>query len=170
MKISFDRYEETQTNPNAKGKTFPIIRVYGTALEGKLQGKEWKTQFFMNASDLVSQVKSLSKGDTVNVKMTANGNYWNPTEFTKETSAGSIAEATHAATIMPVTNPKLDMLQTAIKIMGKKGAKESELEYLIRAKEVVGLVESFVKDDGPFQFDDAGIEADIPDVDDTADE
>lgn len=171
MRIEFDKFEDTTTNPNKSGKTFPIIRVHGKALSGKLEGNEWTTQFFQSAKEMVSQVKSLNKGDIVDVKMVSNGNFWNPTSFTKVNQDGNTGtkaeQLTSVAKELAENTGKVakrDALNIAVHIVGPKKASVSALDYLTKIKDTVKLVEDFVDESGPFQFKNGGIDTDIPEV------
>lgn len=175
MKIKFDRFENTKTNPNQSGKTFPIIRVYGTALEGKMQGQDWNTQFFANARDMVSQVKSFTKGDHVNVRMEKNGQFWNPKAFELADGPASVPvqNATQVSNGLNtacscVDNSRLENLKVAVKVLGKRAAKQSPVEYIIEAGGVADLVQDYIDKKGAFQFDKATSEG-IPEMDDAED-
>ena len=166
MKIKFDKHELTKTNPNQSGKSFPICRVYGTALSGKLEGKEYTTQFFQSAKDMLSQVKELKSGDIVEIKMTANGQYWNPTSFSKVEDDGvpTMSTSTGSGGKVVQSNPRLDNLKVAVKIIGPKAKGKSSLDYLTEVSETVKLIEDFVDEKGAFMFKDGGVEPEIPEV------
>lgn len=176
MKITFDRSEHGKTNPNANGKTFPVIRVFGTALDGKNPGQEWSTQFFASNRALADQVKNLSKGDTVNVKMVKNGSgYWNPDSFEKDTTstAGtSPSESTSSGCTGTGCNGtpdqvKLECFKTAVKAMGPKPAKTDVVEWIMQAAAGADLIKDYLDGKGPFQFENTG---GIPDEDEATDE
>jgi len=149
MKIQFDRYEVGKTNPNAQGKSYPIIRVIGTALEGNMRGQEWQTKFFANAKDMVSQVKALKKGDIVKVTMTKNGNYWNPSEFAVIDEPVAIPHA-DTPTQSVKYNSKLDYINMAIKALGPIGKANPEA-YIMKAAEIANLINEYVTDSGIFK-------------------
>lgn len=153
MKIKFDRIEKTKTNPNQSGKTFPIIRVHGTALEGKNADQDWSTQFFLNNKELAEQVEAFNKGDVVDVTMKKNGNFWNPTAFTKS----AVPEYRPVAPVQSsggchTTNPRLENLKTAVKILGPKPPDEEPFDYLANAAGIADMVQNYVDEKGAFQF------------------
>jgi hypothetical protein len=168
MKITFDRYEETKTNPNPAGKTYNIIRVHGTALEGKLEGQDWSTQIFASAKDMVDQVKALSKGDTVNVKMTKNGKFWNAAAFEKESGPAPTTATSGGGQVMmgSPTDPRAKNLKTASHILGPKPPKKDMVEWMQDLGRVADLVEAYIDKKGVFQFDSETMGQGIPDVDD----
>ena len=161
MKIKFDRFEAGQTKPNASGKTFNVIRVFGTALEGKTKDLEWSTQFFANSKELADTVKGFVKGDFLNVRMKQNGQYWNVTGFDK------IDEPTpeKSSTTAPPANPRLNNLKVAIEVLGPKAPKREPAEYMIEAASVADLVDNYVNKTGAFQFNNS-VETEVPDVND----
>ena len=161
VKITFDRWEKGNTNPNARGKTFPVIRVFGTALSGKNEGQEWSTQIFANNRELASQVKALNKGETVDVKMKQNGNYWNAESFTVVTDipsdSGTRASSGSGTPIMSAEAMEKDTrarcLEIASKIVGDKKAKTSIADHMMEIAGVADMAIDYINKDGAFQFD-----------------
>jgi hypothetical protein len=169
MKITWDSYEQAKTNPNASGKTFPIYRIKGIALEGKLKGEEYTTQIFANAKDMVSQVKSFAKGDTVNITVKKNGNYWNPVKFEKvDDYTPNVDKAIAGVTNVNVTNPRFENLKLAIEIMGPKAPKSDATEHLMQCAGLADLIQDYVDKQGAFQFNHATADG-IPEVGDEED-
>ena len=154
MKIKFDRIEKTKTNPNAQGRTYNIIRVHGTALEGKNADQPWQTQFFANNKELAGQVEDLVKDDIVDVTMKKNGNYWNAQEFKKS----SVPEYRPVANVKSgiggchSTNPRLENLKIAVKVLGPKPADEEPFDYLSNAAGIADMIQDYVEEKGAFQF------------------
>jgi len=164
MKIKFDRYENAKTKPNAAGKTYSMYRVFGTALEGKMSGQEWSTQFFASARDLASQVKELKKGDTVNVRLEQNGQFWNPMGFQKVADEGTSASpsqsvnANSAPTQIASSAPdqtRLTNFKLALEMIGPKPKAQDVAEYLSNVATYADLVQDYVDKKGMFQFDKA---------------
>lgn len=154
MKIKWDSYEQTKTAPNASGKTFPIYRIKGIALEGKLKGEEYTTQIFANAKDMVSQVKSFAKGDTVNITVKKNGNYWNPVKFEKvDDYTPNVDKAIASSGNVSVSNPRFENLKLATKILGDKPPKVDATEHLMKCAGLADLIQDYVDKKGMFQFD-----------------
>jgi len=168
MRIEFDSYESTKTNPNAQGKSYNIYRVKGKALSGKLAGQEWQTQFFASAKEMASQVKALSKGDVIDVKMTQNGNYWNPQAFVKVEGEAAPLTAVVGATQKPVVvvDPKTENLKLAVQILGPLKQGQAALDYILEAEKLVNLIKDFSDNSGPFQFDKESMNSGIPEVED----
>lgn len=170
MKIKFDRIEKTKTNPNASGKTFPIIRVHGTALEGKNADQPWTTQFFMNNKEMAAQVEALQANDIVDVQMKKSGNYWNAVAFTKSAVPEHRAvAATPQMTQVKPENKRLGNLKIAIDILGTKEPAEEPFEYLMTAAGLADMIQDYVDEKGNFQFGN-DLNAGIPEVDDDIDE
>jgi hypothetical protein len=170
MRIKFKSYESTKTNPNKDGKTYNIVRVKGEALSGKLEGQDWTTQVFASAKEMVGQIKGLSAGDIVDVKMVKNGNFWNPTAFTKvegESAAPSVVSNVQQSA--PAVNSRLENLKVAVGILGPKAKKDVAADYIMAAGEIADLVQNYVDKEGVFQFDKRA-EGGIPDVDDAKDD
>lgn len=172
MKIKFTRSEETQTKPNASGKTFNITKVFGTALDGKNPGQEWSTQFFTHNKELAGQVAACNAGDTVEVKMTKNGAYWNPSAFTVEAPATNApVQAANSTTVMAgncgghASNPRFDNLKVAIDILGEKPADKEAFEYLSEAAGLADMIQDYIEKTGAFQFD-ANTSDGIPEIGD----
>lgn len=174
-RIKIKEVTQGKTNPNAAGKTYTIIRVKGTFADGDKAGMEWNTQFFANKKDLKSQTDSLNAGDLVDVSMTKNGNFWNPTAFTKVAQgdaptvvsnlAASPQEKVTTAPVAVSTEPgKLDYIRLGMKAVGTLG-KLKPITYVEKVKEVADLLEQAVKGSGPFQFG-AETKDGIPDVED----
>jgi hypothetical protein len=166
MKIKFSRSENTKTNPNASGKTYPITRVFGEALEGKSIGQEWSTQFFTSNKEMSGQVAELSPGDIVNVTMRKNGKFWNPESFEKDTTAP--ASGSGVPDVRVATNPRLNNINTAVKILGPKSEEREAFDYLSEAAGIADLIQDYVDESGAFQFGSGNTNA-IPDVDDDKD-
>lgn len=184
MRIVFKESFTSKTNPNASGKTYSIVRVKGTAMEGKMKDQEWTTQFFANNKDLYDQVKTFSNGDIVDVSMTKNGNFWNPTGFTKVT--GDAAPTVN----IPQSNPQVNkdskaptpedtakvledyqrtiQIKFAINAMGPIG-KKNVVKYMKQAGEIADLIGNYMDKSGMFQFDKETSENGIPDIDDAND-
>ena len=167
MKITFDRVEKTKTNPNAAGKSYSIIRVHGTALEGKMADQPWTTQFFASNKELADAVDDLAKGDTVDVEMKKNGNFWNPVGFKKSGAPMPTASSGGSGAAQPVAvaNPRLTNLEAAIKILGPKAPDEEPFDYLANAAGVADLIQDYVDEKGAFQFGKETSEG-IPEVED----
>ena len=182
MRIKFDRIENFTTKPNAKGKVFKMIAVFGEALEGKLQGQEWNTKFFSNNKDLYSQVKQANKGDIVTVKMEKFGSYFNPTEFTVESAseaetnnrveevvsraAGTVMQKPvfEDETVKNYKNRKLNIV-TALNSVGTKMPKTPVSKYMEQAGQVADSIEDYCNQTGMFSSDYVGTTDDIPVVD-----
>lgn len=180
MKIRFDRYEETMTNPNAKGKTFAIVRVHGEALDGKKAGQPWSTQVFANNKEVAGQIKGLTPGSTVNVTMTKNGNFWNATKFemdaevvgaaaTPNTAPAMLGGGVPTPVVAPVENQRFKNLEMAVAILGDKPAKKDGFEYLTDAAGLAEMVQDYLDKKGAFQFDN-NTSTGIPELDDDEEE
>jgi hypothetical protein len=171
MKIEFDRFEKTTTNPNASGKTFPIYRVFGTALSGKSEGQEYSTTFFASARDMVQQVGALQKGDVVNITMAKNGNYWNPQKFEKvednvNTNATVPVQSSGACSCeMSKSDKRFKNLKLAAEMLGPKPTKLNETEHMLTVASVADMIQDYMDKRGPFQFDDTKKEG-VPEEDD----
>jgi hypothetical protein len=63
----------TQINDSKLG-TKAAKEIVGTKLE---DDKEWKKKFFANQKDLRDQLEDCEVGDTINVTMKQDGDYWN---------------------------------------------------------------------------------------------
>lgn len=174
-RIKIKEVTQGKTNPNAAGKSYSIVRVKGTFADGDKAGMEWNTQFFANKKDLKSQTDSLNAGDLVDVSMTKNGNFWNPTAFTKveQGDAPSVVSFNTTAApekpvqvnVAPSTEPgKLDYIRLGMKAIGTLG-KMKPITYVEKVKEVADLLEQAAKGTGPFQFGKETKDG-IPDVDD----
>jgi hypothetical protein len=176
MKIKFTKAEETRTNPNAQGKTFPIVRVHGTALEGNTSGQAWSTQFFANNKSLKAQVDKLNAGDTVTVKMEKNGKFWNPGSFTKDETpivASTSGTVSSGPIVSKEDQQKLDRrsnIKMAVDILGPKPTKKDDFEYVQQAGTIADLIQDYVDNKGAFQFgndtsdDIPDEEVDVPDI------
>jgi hypothetical protein len=164
MKIQFNRVEEGKTKPNANGKTFSVIRVFGKGLEGKMEGQEWSTQFFKSNKELAEQIKDLKKGDYVNVTMKQNGQFWNAVGFAK--TEAPIAQVAQQGGIIPTAvNPRMDNLKLATKILGEKGPEKEPFEYLSEATGLADLIGDYINKSGAFQFNETESDT-IPEIDD----
>ena len=171
MRIKFLRTENLVTNPNAAGKTYPMLRIVGEALEGKLLGQEWSTKFFPSMKDMASVAKSAKVGDVIDVVMKVNGKYMNPESMSiVDPALAKVYEPTVASTLIsaaPVNKEKerKDNLAIAVNIMGAKKPKDDAVEYLVDASGVADLIEDYAKETGPFQFDKDTAKNGIPEVD-----
>lgn len=166
MDIIFDRYENTKTKPNASGKSFNMIRVFGEAKTGKLAGQEYTTQFFANNQELKDQVENLNKGDLVEITMAkAKSGYFNPTGFIRKAGpAPKMESGTVGSALMgvPASNQRFDNLKVAVDIMGTKATDQECFEYLQEAAGVADMIQDYLEKKGAFQFDEATSDG-IPD-------
>jgi hypothetical protein len=172
MRIEFKEYEKTKTNPNPSGKTYPIYRVTGKALSGKMEGQDWNTQIFANNKDMVAQITSLQKGDIVDVEMKQNGKFWNAQSFIKVegegadltvvdrgvSKGGTVAEKA-------IEPSKARNIRGAMKAIGPMKAKESEADYMLRAGSMADMIQDYVDGKGIFQFDKDAMANGIPEAD-----
>ena len=175
MRIKFKRLENFSTKPNASGKTFPMVRVVGEALQGSMIGQEWSTKFFPSNKDMYSVVKSAAVDDIIEITMKKSGTFLNPVSM--EIVAGDVAavDSKVAATMAPVTTAPPDdksvlrrkNLAVAVNIMGPKKAKDDPIDYLSDATSIADLVGDYAKEEGAFKFDKKTAGNGIPDVDDT---
>jgi hypothetical protein len=167
MKIRFDRMESGKTNPNASGKTYPVYRIFGEALEGQMIGQEKSYQIFVTAKEMVAQVKALNKGDIVNVRLKKNGKWWNPTAFEKVEEDPVQTGSTNGQVQV---DDRLENLKVAVKVLGPKTPKKNAAEYMLDAASVADMVQDYRDKKGPFQFDEAtsdGIPAEDTPAEDT---
>ena len=178
MRIKFKRLENFSTKPNASGKTFPMVRIVGEALQGSMIGQEWSTKFFPSSKDMHSVVKSAAVDDIIEITMKKNGTFLNPVSM--EIVAGDVAavDSKVAATMVPTAavavpddKPVLRRknLAVAVSIMGPKKAKDNPIDYLVDAAGVADLVGDYAKEEGAFKFDKETAGNGIPDADDAPD-
>ena len=170
MRIEFKEYESTKTNPNPAGKTYPIYRVTGKALSGKMEGQDWNTQIFANAKDIVAQIKGLNKGDIVDVEMKQNGKFWNAQSFIKvEGEQADLTVVDRKPTVggssRPPENNKARNIRGSMKSIGAMKKGESDADYMLRAGQMADMVQDYVDGKGIFQFDKEAMSNGIPEAD-----
>ena len=159
MKIKFDRYEMGKTNPNAEGKTYPMIFVHGTALSGANEGQDYMTKFFPSAKDMTAQVKSFTKGDIVDITMKKNGKFWNPTKFEKVVDDGNVgfkpnSDGPPVGNIdvhMPEEHKRLERFKIASKLL--KDLPEDAIDTVQQVGAIADMIGDYTKKEGMFQFD-----------------
>ena len=164
MIIVFDRKEAGKTKPNANGKTFNIIRVFGTQVGGKNDGQEWNTSFFANNKELKEQVDDLVQGDHVDVTMAKNGKFWNPTGFEKTQAPAAVSAGGGMVAAAPVVNQRFENLKVAVDIMGAKKSDEEPFDYLNEVSGIADMIQDYIDKKGAFQFDNATSEG-VPEPD-----
>ena len=177
MRIKYLRTEDIMTNPNAAGKTYPMKRIVGEALEGKLLGQEWSTKIFPSMKDMYDVVKVAKIGDTMDITMRVNGKYMNPEkmEIVDPTTLSPTAGTPAAPQMMPMgvgnkEKERKDSLAIAVSIMGPKKPITDAVDYLIDASGVADLIDDYAKETGPFQFDKEAAKEGIPEANDPPDE
>ena len=168
MKIKFKRMEKMTTKPNMSGKTFPMVRVVGEALEGKLIGQEWSTKFFPSAKDMLTVVKNANVGDIIDVTMTQNGKFFNPTKMSIVDSPPEVSPEQQSSTIISSKKSKQDLRRERIKmafsVLGQKKPKEDPFKYISNAAGIADIIEDYVNEKGAFQFDRKTSKNGIPEV------
>lgn len=87
MKIKYKERESIRVGQGPK--KYPMIQVKGEQLDGKGAGNERTIKFFPSEKDMHAVVKNADPGDVLDVTMTQNGNFWNPTAIRNETKDGS---------------------------------------------------------------------------------
>jgi len=169
MRIKFKRVENFQTKPNASGKTYPMVRVVGEALQGSMIGQEWSTKFFPSSKDMHSVVKSANVDDIIEITMKKNGTFLNPVSM--EIIAGDVVAVDNK--VATQINQPTDMsplrrknLAVAVSVLGPKKAKDDTIEYLMDAAGIADLVSDYAKEKGAFKFDKETTGTGIPDADD----
>ena len=171
MKIVFDRYEWTKTKPNKAGKQYDQARVIGKAIGGKSDGQEWSTTFFKNNKEAVSVIQSLNQGDTVEIKMKQNGEFWNAVSIEK--IAGTQGEPTVTSPVGAVVmgpspnNKREGALKLAVESMGPKPPKKNTAVYAMEIGELADLFIDYINESGPFAMN--ATTNGIPDSDDDGD-
>jgi hypothetical protein len=168
MRIEFKEYESTKTNPNPAGKTYPIYRVTGKALSGKMEGQDWNTQVFASAHDMIAQIKGLNKGDIVDVEMKQNGKFWNAQSFIKVEGETADLTVVDRKVKMGVSsspeNNKAHNIRGTMKAMGPMKKGESEADYMLKAGQMADMVQDYVDGKGIFQFDKEAMSNGIPEA------
>jgi len=176
MRITFKRLEKIFTKPNAAGKSYPMIRIVGDALEGTLVGQEWSTKFFPSSKDMASAASAAKPGDILDITMTQKGNFLNPTHIEIGNVATNVG-APQATLTPPVVAPivsetsseasiRRENIDIAIAIMGQKTAKRDAVDYLMDAAGIADLIDDYTNKKGAFQFSDEIVKNDIPEADD----
>ena len=172
MRIKFLRLENIMTNPNASGKTYPMIRLVGEALEGKLLGQEWSTKIFPSMKDMASVIKSAKVGDIIDITMKVNGKFMNPErmEIVDPGTLSSTAPLPDALTMSSAqfnnkAKERKENLAIAVNVMGAKKAKDDAVEYLIDVSGVADLIDDYAKETGAFQFNKDVAKNGIPEAD-----
>ena len=161
MKIKFTG-SEVKTQKARNGKEFKMTYVNGTAIGGKLDGQDYTTKFFTNNKELSGQVDELNVGDIVDIEMTKNGQYYNPTKFTSEGQASSGGSG--GAPVGAPVNQRFENLKVAVDIMGAMVTGQEPFDYLKEAAGVADMIQDYVDKKGAFQFDNTS--DDIPFEDD----
>jgi len=167
MRIKFKRLENISTKPNASGKSYPMIRVIGEALEGQLSGQEWSTKFFPSSKDMHTVAKQAKVNDILDITMKKNGLYLNP--VTIEILDPSIVQVDNKVQVsekifVSKATERKDNLSIATSIMGPKKVKDDPVDYLNDAASIADLVEDYANETGAFQFSKDIVDNDIPKV------
>lgn len=155
MKIKFDRVESGKTNPNPAGRTYSITRVFGTALEGKSEGQEWSTQFFSSNKEMAEQANNLTKGETVNVQMKKNGNFWNPIGIEKDISPETPQKLSTSICGSGPTNKRFEYFKEAVKLVGNNWDDDNDTtaDIIIKVGAAADMIDDYVEKKGAFQFE-----------------
>ena len=177
MRIKFKRMENFQTKPNASGKSYPMVRVIGEALQGSMIGQEWSTKFFPSNKDMHSVAKSANVDEIIEITMKKNGTFLNPVsmEIVSDDVAAvdsQVSAAVQPAAVQPVVSKSVlrrNNLQVAVAIIGPKKAKDSAIDYLQDAGGSADLVDDYSKEEGAFKFNKETAGNGIPDADDVPD-
>jgi hypothetical protein len=121
MRLKFDKMEVVD-QPGKGGKVWKMCQVSGEQVDGKGAGEDRTMRFFVSAKDMYSAVKTFNQGDIIDVTMKQNGQYWNPTAFTKveasEAAVDSKVEANVSGAVNPVAVPEASLRLATLKIAG----------------------------------------------------
>lgn len=178
MEMKFDKFEEF------KRGNYDMVSVIGTVsipgFEGSVSGETYKADFFKTQKEMLEVVEKAKSGDTLDITLKKNGQWYNPISIVNVGSSGktdATNDADNSTTETQITvgaSDKVISAQIAAQVASTCFAAgitdDDEIsQCLIQCLRNAGVVEDYLNARGPFAFDGASNDVPADGMDDDGD-